>query len=116
MKQRQQELFEISRRYAALPADKRQILKDRLRQNGVDVSQLRMVPLAERPDRLPLSHGQERLWFLWRLEPQSGINNVSGAVRLEGELDRSALLLALRSVVARHESLRMRVEEIDGVG
>src|SRR5689334_18344455 len=115
MKQRQQELLEISRRYAALPAGKRQILKDRLRQNGIDLSQLRMVPFGERADRLPLSHGQERLWFLWRLEPQSGINNVSGAVRLDGEFDRPALLRALRSVVERHESLRMRVEEVDGV-
>src|SRR5690348_7351817 len=99
MQQRQHELLEISRRYAALPADKRQTLKDRLRQNGVDVSQLRMTPFGERPNVLPLSHGQERLWFLWRLEPQSGINNVSGAVRLDGELDRTALMRALRSVV-----------------
>jgi amino acid adenylation domain-containing protein/non-ribosomal peptide synthase protein (TIGR01720 family) len=74
--------------------------------------------IARRPagqNRLPLSHGQERLWFLWRLEPESPAYNLSGALRITGELDVAALRTALEAMVARHESLRVRVEEVDGV-
>ncbi|TWS93048.1 condensation domain-containing protein, partial [Reyranella sp. CPCC 100927] len=76
------------------------------------------VGIAPRPagsDRLRLSEGQERLWFLWRLDPQSAAYNMSGAVRLQGELDVGALRIALDGVVSRHEVLRTRFEEVDGV-
>src|SRR5262249_9018437 len=74
--------------------------------------------IAVRPvgqNRLPLSLGQERLWFLWCLEPQSPAYNLAGALRIKGELDVAALQNALRTLVARHESLRVRIEEVDGV-
>jgi amino acid adenylation domain-containing protein/non-ribosomal peptide synthase protein (TIGR01720 family) len=74
--------------------------------------------IARRPigqDRLPLSQEQERLWFLWCLEPQSPAYNLSGALRIVGELDVAALQNALKALTVRHESLRIRVEEADGV-
>ena len=55
---------------------------------------------------LPLSHAQERQWFLWRMEPQSAAYHVSCAVRLTGALDIEALRRAHDALVARHESLR----------
>ena len=72
-----------------------------------------MVPV-ERTGALPLSYGQERLWFLNRMEPESAFYNHPLAVRLEGALDARVLERALGEIVRRHEALRTTFPERDG--
>ncbi|MEN0135621.1 MAG: amino acid adenylation domain-containing protein, partial [Rhodococcus sp. (in: high G+C Gram-positive bacteria)] len=59
-----------------------------------------------RPDRIPLSPAQARVWFLNRFDPESAVDNLPLALRLAGTLDVTALRAALGDVLARHEALR----------
>jgi len=59
-----------------------------------------------RPDRIPLSPAQRRMWALNQLDQASAAYNIAVALRLTGELDMDALRRAVAAVIARHESLR----------
>ncbi|MFD0904252.1 amino acid adenylation domain-containing protein, partial [Actinomadura sediminis] len=69
---------------------------------------------AERPDPLPVSPAQERLWFLNRLEGRTATYNMPIPLRLTGAIDVDAMRAALRDVVARHEPLRTLFADADG--
>ncbi|MDX5312489.1 MAG: amino acid adenylation domain-containing protein, partial [Rhodococcus sp. (in: high G+C Gram-positive bacteria)] len=66
------------------------------------------VPLTARtrPERIPLSPAQQRMWFLNRFDPESTAYNIPMALRLTGDLDVDALRAAVADLVARHETLR----------
>jgi amino acid adenylation domain-containing protein len=84
------------------PEKKRALLEQLLRER------------AGQPAPAPLSSGQERLWFLDRLQPNSPLYNIPTALRLKGELNEAALRKALNEIVRRHESLRTTFAENDG--
>ena len=67
-----------------------------------------------RPERLPLSYAQQRLWFIDQLEGTSTEYNMPAALRLRGELDLEALERTIQAIVARHESLRTHFATVDG--
>ncbi|QLY32390.1 non-ribosomal peptide synthase/polyketide synthase [Nocardia huaxiensis] len=59
-----------------------------------------------RPERLPLSPAQQRMWFINRFDRTSTAYNIPLALRLSGDLDVTALESAFAEVVERHETLR----------
>jgi amino acid adenylation domain-containing protein/non-ribosomal peptide synthase protein (TIGR01720 family) len=54
----------------------------------------------------PLSFGQQRLWFLDRLVPNTALYNMTQALHIGGALNRPALERSLATIIERHESLR----------
>jgi amino acid adenylation domain-containing protein len=61
------------------------------------------------PGELPMSFGQEQLWFLDRFAPGQTAYNIPLPLRLSGPLDRAALERALGGLITRHEALRTRL-------
>ncbi|WP_201376289.1 non-ribosomal peptide synthetase [Ktedonobacter robiniae] len=61
---------------------------------------------GERPDEIPLSFAQQRLWLLYQLEPTSSAYIIPIAQRLQGALDTRALEQSFQALLRRHESLR----------
>lgn len=61
-------------------------------------------------DRGPLSSGQERLWLLQTLDPDSHDYNVASLWQLDGAVDVRALGDALTDLVRRHRILRTRFD------
>ena len=72
------------------------------------------IPVAVRGGPLALSLAQQRLWFVSQFEGVSRAYHISGGLRLQGPLDRTALARALARIAERHETLRTRFVQVDG--
>ncbi|MFF0491443.1 amino acid adenylation domain-containing protein [Nocardia sp. NPDC004068] len=90
-------------------------LAQRVEQHAGSAAGQRLRPMA-RPERVPLSYAQQRMWFLNRFDPAAAVNNIPVAVRLSGALDLDALRAAVRDLVERHEVLRTIYPDLDGEG
>lgn len=64
------------------------------------------VPLLPSRERAELSHAQERLWFLWNMDPDGTAYTVASTVRFRGSLDPARLSRAINEIVRRHDVLR----------
>ncbi|MCC5611189.1 amino acid adenylation domain-containing protein [Nostoc sp. CHAB 5834] len=77
-------------------------------------SQIPPIVPCERNGNLPLSFGQQRIWFLHQFEPDSSSNNMPVVVRFTGNLNVAVLEKSLKEVVRRHEVLRTTFPAVNG--
>ena len=104
----------IAQRFVSLPVEQRQQILEKMQATGQSFRLLPIVPARQGLARIPLSFAQQRLLFLWQLEPDSPAYNVPMAVRLKGALELTVLQQALDALVSRHESLRTRFVSDEG--
>ena len=70
--------------------------------------QLPPIKVMDRPEQMPLSLAQHRLWFVEQLNPGNVAYNMPAALRFHGPLDQQVLSRALHTIIERHEPLRTR--------
>ncbi|SHN30769.1 non-ribosomal peptide synthase domain TIGR01720/amino acid adenylation domain-containing protein [Pseudomonas asturiensis] len=103
----------IAKRFVGLSLEQRQQFLTRLRQDGKDFSLL-PVPVSRHDfTAIPLSFAQQRLLFLWQLDPSSDAYKMTTGLRLNGTLNEVALTRAFDCLIERHEVLRT-VFQTDG--
>ncbi|CCH30854.1 amino acid adenylation domain-containing protein [Actinosynnema sp. NPDC047251] len=96
-------------------ADQRQKLLDRLlAQRGLAAAK-QEVPRRPEGAAVPLSGNQRGLWLTGKLGLDAGAYAMFASVRVRGDVDVDRLRAATATVVARHEALRTRIAERDGV-
>src|ERR1700724_2221805 len=74
-----------------------------------------MAPALDQDYRLPTSHGQERLWFLDRLNPATAVYNMPIFIRLSQRMKLSVLKRCLVALTERHETLRTAFHRQEGI-
>lgn len=73
------------------------------------------VVRCEEDKGYPLSFAQQRLWFFDQLDHGSAQYNMPLLLALNGNLNIDALQQAYSALISRHEALRTRFDNIDGV-
>ncbi|WP_280356299.1 non-ribosomal peptide synthetase, partial [Nocardia otitidiscaviarum] len=85
---------------------------------GADVARVAAAPRLTsrpRPERVPLSYAQQRMWFVNRFDPDSAAYSIPLLLRITGRVEVAALTAAVRDVLVRHEVLRTRYPDVDGI-
>ena len=108
----------IADRLSSLSPQKRELLELLRRKSAAARTAVPagLPPIPRRPpgESWPLALDQERLWFLFRLDPSDASYNLPTFTRLGGRLNVGALGRALEAIVHRHEAWRTRFPEVDG--
>jgi amino acid adenylation domain-containing protein len=95
---------------------KRALLEQRLkgkRGSTHTTPSLPAIPRRPLAEQAPLSFAQQRMWFLYQLEPHSAAYNMPHGIYLRGALDVHALHHALNEIVRRHATLRTTYAEAE---
>jgi Condensation domain len=100
----------------ALAAARQALLEKRRKGKAADVASVTQPPIPARAADAPAvaSFGQERLWYIQQMQPQSTAYHMTNATRLCGALNVAALTDAIHQVMARHEALRTTFVLEDG--
>lgn len=102
---------QFAKRFIELPKEKRVLFLKGLEKESLDFGLFPIVPDVDVAERNELSYTQQRMWFLWQLDPQSAAYNLPSAIRIKGRLDQAVLGQAFDHLIARHDTLRTRFEQ-----
>ncbi|WP_052700556.1 non-ribosomal peptide synthetase [Methylocucumis oryzae] len=75
---------------------------------------LSTIPRSEVSSLAPLSYGQERLWFLRRLQPDTSNYHIVGGLSITGSLNPHAVEQSFAVLMARHDMLSSVIVEHNG--
>jgi amino acid adenylation domain-containing protein len=103
-------MSKLSEEIAGLSPAQRAILEARLKDRRAARAHTAAIPLRGGRAGARLSFGQQRLWFLDRLEPGNPFYNIPAAFHLRGALDAVVLGRCIDEIVRRHEVLRTSFE------
>ena len=78
------------------------------------VKQQRAEPTSETPHTYELSQGQQGLWFLSKLAPESAAYNIARGLRIHGPVNIEALSNSFNKLIKRHDQLRAVYKESRG--
>jgi amino acid adenylation domain-containing protein len=107
---------DLSKGIGDLSVEDRERLFQRLFQHEQrqDAGSGRIGRQRREPGGIPLSFGQQRLWFLDQLMPGGGLYNLPTGAYLQGPLNVAALQRSFNEVVRRHEVLRTSFTTAEG--
>ncbi|MGD2095558.1 MAG: amino acid adenylation domain-containing protein, partial [Phycisphaerales bacterium] len=77
-----------------------------LEANSANDNNASNIPKVSRENIIPLSHSQQRLWFINKLIPDSSLYNMPTMLKLEGKIEITVFEKILNTVIERHEMLR----------
>ncbi|MBO1255580.1 hypothetical protein J3L16_07780, partial [Alteromonas sp. 5E99-2] len=92
-------------RKAGLTDKQKELLAQRLSGKKKSLNKQR-IPKRNATKTIPLSYGQRSLWVTWQLDQASNAYNMSGVLKISGELNKKAIKKSLTLLLERHEILR----------
>lgn len=99
-------MSDVNERIARLSPEQRALLERLLRKERASESTTAIRPRPTPSVDLPLSFGQQRLWFLDQMEPGRSVYNVFDSYALEEPIDPGIAERSVNEIVRRHEALR----------
>ncbi len=96
----------IIQKFSKLSPEKQKLMQLLLKEQNIDITEFRILPVSRNTNRFQLSYVQQRIWFLEQLEPGIPLYNNPAALMLKGKLNVAAMQRALLEMSRRHEVLR----------
>ncbi|MEL6973381.1 MAG: condensation domain-containing protein, partial [Bacteroidota bacterium] len=84
-----------------------------LKKKGQQAAKPRGISKRPQDSKVPLTHGQQRLWLLQQLYPKSPFYNYAHLYRLRGKLDQDVLHQSLVTTAKRHQMVSTAFQQED---
>lgn len=99
-------MSDVHERISRLSPEQRALLERLLRKERAAEASSPIQPRPATSGDLPLSFGQQRLWFLDQMDPGRSIYNVFDSILIDEPVDPAVVERCLNEIVRRHEALR----------